>query len=645
MSGSGSRRMPVGAETMNGGGVHFRVWAPGHDAVSVSLDGGAVLAALQPDADGYFSGLVRDARPGSNYVFRLADGRELPDPASRFQPAGPHGPSQVVDPDAFPWTDRAWAGPGEVRHVVYEMHIGTFTAAGTWLAAAGLLPEYARLGITTLEIMPVAEFPGRFNWGYDVAAPFAPAHAYGSPDDMRAFVDRAHALGLAVILDVVYNHLGPDGCYLPSYSHQYVSARHRTDWGDALNFDGPGSAHVRAFFLANVEYWIREFHLDGLRFDATQNIYDSGSPHILAEMVGRARAAAAPRRVWLVAENEPQDADLLRPAELGGFGMDAAWNDDFHHSARVALTGRAEAYYQDHRGAPQEFVSAAKHGFLFQGQYYSWQRQGRGTPALDVPATRFVTYLENHDQVANSAHGSRLHQLASPARLRAMTALLLLQPAHAMLFQGQEFAASSPWVFFADHEQRLARRVYAGRREFLTQFPSIAGADAQRRIADPAVPETFARCRLDHGERGVNEHAWRLHADLIRLSREDPVFAARDAGGLDGAVIGPAALVLRLPGAAGDDRLLIVNLGDDIRAGSIPEPLLAPPRHRTWELLWSSEDPAYGGGGTTHPEAADGWRIAGNAAVVLAAVPSPVPPPGPAGARQQTAAKVETAHD
>jgi maltooligosyltrehalose trehalohydrolase len=618
------RRFPVGAELVAGGGVHFRVWAPDQPKLELVLEPGGGAIPMGAEAGGYFSAYSAAAAPGTLYRYRLADGTLAPDPAARYLPQGPHGPAAVVDPDAYRWTDRDWGGVRAERQVVYELHVGTFTPPGTWRAAADELTELALLGVTTLEVMPVAEFPGRFNWGYDGVAPFAPTRVYGTPDDFRFFVDTAHGLGLAVILDVVYNHLGPDGCYLRKFARAYFSRR-TTDWGDAINFDGEGCAGVRAYFLATVEYWIREFHIDGLRLDATDSIYDDSVPHILQEMVERARVAAGERRVWIVAENEPQDTTLIRPASSGGYGFDAAWNDDFHHSALVALTGRAEAYTADFRGTPQEFISAAKWGYLFQGQYCSWQRKRRGSPAFGLPARAFVNFLQNHDQVSNSVEGRRGHQLASAGEWRALTALLLLMPGSALLFQGQEFNASAPFLFFADHVPELAVRVHAGRREFMSQFPSAASPEAQQRIPDPADETTFLRSKLDRAERLRNGEAVRMHRDLIRLSRTDAVFAAQDATRLHGAVLSEHAFLLRYVTSDADDRLLLVNLGTTLRLDVAPEPLLAPPHAMRWRLIWSSEDPAYGGQGLAEPESDGGWVAPGHATVVLAPRPRAAP--------------------
>ena len=619
--------MPVGAEVLPGGGVHFRVWAPRRRRVEVVVEGGPGEGSgpveLRPGEGGWFAGTVAAAAAGTLYRYRLDGGDAFPDPASRFQPRGPHGPSEVIDPTTFRWTDGGWPGARLAGQVLYELHVGCFTPEGTWEAAARELPELARAGVTLLEVMPVAEFPGRFGWGYDGVDLFAPTRLYGRPDDFRRFVDRAHAAGLGVILDVVYNHLGPDGNYLSQFSDTWFTDRHRTEWGEPLRFYGPGSAGVREFYLANAAYWIREFHLDGLRLDATQNVYDTSEPHVLAELARAAREAAGERSIVVVAENEPQEAALVRAPGRGGFGMDALWNDDFHHAAIVALTGRRDAYYKDYRGTPQELVSAARWGFLYQGQRYAWQGQRRGEPAYDLAAPAFVHYLQNHDQVANSLAGERLHRLTSPGRLRALTALTLLSPQTPMLFMGQEFAASAPFLYFADHEPELAARVHAGRREFLAQFPGLSAPELQARIPDPADPETFRRCRLDLGERETHGEWYALHRDLLRLRREDAAFRAQDAARLHGAVLADEAFCLRwrVDGGAGD-RLLIVNLGVETDLTPAPEPLLAPPAGSRWTVLWHSEEPRYGGTGIpTVEEAAGAWCLPGEAAVVLAPGP------------------------
>ncbi len=624
-----ARRFPIGAEIL-GDGVHFRVWAPNMQQVEVCLDDPTSddpVFPMQPEKDGYFSTHVRGLGPGGLYWFRQVGQEQLiPDPASRYQVRGPHGPSQVVDPSAYRWNDEDWSGVTLEGQVLYEMHVGTFTMPGTWKAAAERLEDLADLGVTVIEMMPITDFPGRFGWGYDGVNLFAPTHLYGGPDDLRAMIDQAHQIGLGVILDVVYNHLGPDGNYLPLFSENYFSRTHRTDWGEAINFDGPQAEHVREYFLTNATYWIREFHFDGLRLDATHDMVDHSQRHILAELTDTVRRAAGDRSVILVGENEPQRAQLFHSPTAGGFGIDAVWNDDFHHSAMVRLSGRAEAYYSDYLGKPQEFISLAKRGFLYQGQWYSWQKNPRGTPVLDIAPARFVTFIQNHDQVANTAKGQRAGHGASAGRLKAMTAYWLLSPGTPMLFQGQEFAAPNPFYYFADHRPELAEKVNEGRREFMRQFPSIAQPDVQAQLPDPADPATFVRCKLLFGQEPTNEAIYQFHRDLLRLRREDPVFSAQEAGALDGAVLGEGAFVLRFFGGDQDDRLLLVNFEADLRLLPMPEPLLAPPQGKEWQLLLSTEDLKYGGHGTPPLDSEGIWLLPGQAAIVLAAAASETAP-------------------
>jgi maltooligosyltrehalose trehalohydrolase len=615
------RRLPMGAEFRDGE-VNLRVWAPAARRVEAHFeahrDSDTRVVELAPEGGGYFSGTAM-VPVGTCYRFRLDDSDQLlPDPASRFQPTGPHGPSQVVDPAAFRWSDEAWPGVQPQGQVIYEMHIGAFTPAGTWQSAADQLDELKRLGVTLLEIMPIGEFPGKFGWGYDGVQLFAPYHEYGLPEDFRAFTDAAHAAGLGVILDVVYNHVGPEGNYLKFFAPEYFTDRYENDWGEAINFDGPDCGPVREFFVANAAYWIEEFHLDGFRLDATQQIFDSSKPHILTELIEAARQRAGRRSIIFVGENEPQHAHIVRKPGHGGFGADALWNDDFHHSAMVALTCRNEAYYSDYTGSPQEFTSSAKWGFLYQGQHYRWQKNRRGALAFDLPPEAFVNFIQNHDQVANSARGERVHALSSPGIFRAITALLLLGPATPMLFMGQEFGASAPFLYFADMPESLAREVEKGRRKFLSQFRTLAEPEVQRLLARPDDPRTFQRCKLDFAERERHREIYRLHKDLLELRRNDGRLRLQIPRGLDGAVLGNRAFVLRFfSSPAGDDRLLLINLGCDIRYDPAPEPLLAPTDGDPWKILWSSENVAYGGNGTPPLENEDGWWIPGAAAILL----------------------------
>ena len=615
-----SRRLAVGAEVVPSG-VHVRLWAPKRRRVELVLEGPGSTAArhgLAPEGTGYFSGLIEGMRSGSRYRFRLDGQGPFPDPASRFQPEGPPGPSQVVDPGAYRWSDGNWKGVELRGQVIYELHAGTFTRAGTWAAAAEALSKLRGI-CTVVELLPVADFAGDFGWGYDGVNLFAPSRLYGSPDDLRAFVDRAHALGLGVLLDVVYNHLGPDGNYLTQFSDDYLSQRHKTEWGAAINYDGENSGPVRELVLANAGYWIDEFHFDGLRLDATQSIFDDSMPHVLAEIGGRVRSSAAGRKTIVIVENEPQDTSLLRSRESGGQGLDAAWNDDFHHSALVALTGHADAYFSDHRGSAQELLSAMKHGYLFQGQRYAWHGKRRGAPAFGIPPERFVVFLENHDQVANSGRGERIHRRVSPGRLRAMRALLMLGPCTPMLFQGEEYGSSSRFTYFAHHEGELARLVRTGRAEFMAQFPAWKTEEVRAALLDdPALLSTFELCKLDADERERDSEFGPFFRDLFALRRGDATVRDQAAHGMDGAVLAPAAFVLRLFGPPGaGDRLLVVNLGPDCTLVPAPEPLLAPPLGCRWALLWSSDDSRYGGDGGESDETNEGWRLRGESTVLL----------------------------
>ncbi len=502
--------------------------------------------------------------------------------------------------------------------IVYEMHLGTFTNSGTWRSAAEKLAYLKQTGITLIEVMPVADFPGKFGWGYDGVQPFAPASIYGTPNDMRDFVNKAHELCIGVVLDVVYNHIGPEGNYLPKFSRHYLTDKYKTDWGQAINFDGQESQPVREFFRENAAYWIREFHLDGLRLDATQDIHDESKPHIITEIGEAARRAAGSRSILLIGENETQDTNLIKPVTDGGYGLDALWNDDLHHSAMVALTGKAEAYYSDYRGAAQEFVSALKHGYLYQGQWYRWQKKRRGSSNLGLPKPTMVTFIQNHDQIANSARGKRVSELSAPGVLKAVTAVMLLGPGTPMLFQGQEFGASTPFLFFADHKPDLAKKIRQGRVDFLEQWRSLRLPDMKKCMADPCSDATFRRSKLDFIEVDRHRELYALHRDLIRLRREDPVLSRQGADGIDGAVLSASAFVIRFfsPGFS-SDRLLVVNLGIELELSPSPEPLLACPGGARWKKLWSSDDSRYGGCGTPAVDADESWVIPGHAALLL----------------------------
>ena len=479
--GPSTRRYVHGAETC-GDGASFRVWAERAGSVELVLGDGREIA-LAPEAGGWFSANVPAVGPGAPYAFRLDGGEPLADPASRAQVSGPDSWSVLVDPTAYRWKHRDWQGIPAHGQVLYEIHVGTFTKRGTWAAAAERLPHLAALGVTVMEMMPIADFRGRFGWGYDGALSYAPTGLYGAPDDLRAFVDAAHGHGIGVILDVVYNHFGP-GNRFAEFSDRWFTDRYENEWGDSLNFDGEGCGPVRDYVAENAAYWIDEFGFDGLRLDATQALFDASADHIIARIAREARAAAGGRRVLLVAENEPQQTRLARPTAEGGYGLDALWNDDFHHSAHVALTGRREAYYHDYRGAPQEFVSAARYGYLFQGQRYDWQNEPRGTPASRC--RRRLRQLPREPRSGRQL-GARpaAARAASHARLRAHDGAAPAVAADADAVPGAGVLGSAPFHFFADQGPELDPSLAEGRAEFLVQFPGLRDPASRWRLPDP----------------------------------------------------------------------------------------------------------------------------------------------------------------
>lgn len=607
----------LGAWPVSGERTRFRVWAPRRTRVEVALEAGGRLQhlPLARGAEGLFEG-EHPAPVGARYRYRLDGGEAFPDPCSRFQPEGPHGPSEVIDPGAFRWTDAGWRGLSPDGQVLYEVHVGTATPGGTYASLEAELPRLRDLGITALELMPVHTFPGRFNWGYDGVTLFAPAPPYGRPEALRRLVDRAHALGLGVLLDVVYNHLGPDGNHLSQYSERYFSDRYPKEWGDPLNFDGEESRGVREFVLQNAAAFVSEYHLDGLRMDATQSLYDASPLHIAAEVTIRVRAAAAPRRVLLIAENEPQDVRCVLSPEQGGWGMDAQWVDDLHHTARVAASGSAEAYCQDYRGSARELLGCALRNGLYQGQWYAWQGKRRGTPLRTVPPRAAVTYLQNHDQVANTLRGERLHVAAGEPRARALTALWLLMPQTPLLFMGQEYFAPRPFLYFVDHrDPGLQATVSRGREEFLAQFPTARAAIQDVGAHPPSGEAAFRASTLDPRDRDARPDIVAFHRELLRLRREEPALRHRP----DGAALDEARLVLRWDGdRPEEDRLLLFNFGCDVPLLPCSEPLLAaPPGHR-WTLLFSSEESRWGGRGALAPDGLGPWSLPGQCTILMA---------------------------
>lgn len=600
-------------------GTTFRLWALGRQKAFVTIQGRGSFE-LQSLQDGYFSAHILGVEAGERYMFRLDDRDPVPDLASRSQPDGNDGFSEVVA-NQYTWTDGNWAGPGPTNQVIYELHIGTFTQEGTWRAALLKLSDLKALGVTVIQLMPIATFRGAFGWGYDTSLLYAPFAPYGTPDDMRSFVDAAHARGLGVILDVVYNHAGL-GNHFAAYSEHYFTSRYEIEWGAGFNFDDyeHGAGAVRDFIVGNAVYWVAEFHLDGLRLDAVQAMHDSSDKHIVAEIIGAVRAASEPRTAYFVVENQPQQRQMIEIPAQGGFGADAMYSDDFQHSIRVAATGHNDFYYRDYLGTPQELVSALKYGFLYQGQRSNMRGQAYGTYNLHTPAHHFVHFLENHDQVANSATGERLSSLMSPARLRTITSLLLLGPQTPCLFQGQEFGSTKPFLYFLGLDGDQAQEVAAGRRKSLTNFPSVADPIVQQNLADPAEPETFQRSKLEWSQALSNSGLLALHRDLLAMRRSIRAFSHTSPRHIDGAVLGEAAFLVRYVTPAPEEhRLLLVNLGRDVAMAVTPEPLLAPPDGYQWALSWSSEHPDYGGAGRRPVDPAKEWILPGDCAVLLEA--------------------------
>ncbi|MDA8390263.1 MAG: malto-oligosyltrehalose trehalohydrolase [Gammaproteobacteria bacterium] len=514
--------MRFGAGVQADGSVRLALWAPAARTVEVGMQRGASVdyAVLEESTGGFFTLTTTALQAGDHYSYRI-DGRpfDVPDPASRFQPRDVHGPSEVIDPMAFAWEDEAWAGRPWEDAVLYELHVGAFTAAGTFAAAQRHLAALARLGLTAIELMPIAEFPGRWNWGYDGVLPFAPDARYGRPEDLKRFIQAAHALGLMVILDVVYNHFGPEGNYLGLYAPQFFTSRHKTPWGDGINFDGAGSAVVREFFISNALYWLEEYHIDGLRLDAVHAMTDGSPCHILAELAATIRTQVTGRHCHLILENDRNEARYLRRRPDNGVeAYTAQWDDDVHHALHVLLTGECSGYYADYRDQPaQKLARGLSEGFIYQGEPSSYRSGAlRGEPSADLPPAAFVFFLQNHDQVGNRAMGERISRLADECAVQAATVLLLLAPSPPLLFMGEEWGCRQPFPFFCDFSADVAEAVHQGRRQEFAAFPQFHGA-ALARIPDPLAQETFLSARLAWEEIGTPAaRAWLdLHSTLL----------------------------------------------------------------------------------------------------------------------------------
>ena len=555
-------RMPFGAELQADGRVRFRLWAPPHRKLRIELDGQA--RAMRPVGEGWHELVTDRARAGTRYRFVLSDGLRVPDPASRYQPGDVHGPSEVVDPGAYVWCDAGWSGRPWEEAVVYELHVGAFTPEGTFRAAIGKLDHLFALGVTTIEIMPIGDFPGRRNWGYDGVLPYAPDSSYGRPEDLKALVEAAHARGLMVLLDVVYNHFGPEGAYIHPIAQQTFTDHHKTPWGAAINFDGPQSGPVREFVIHNALYWIEEFHFDGLRLDAVHAILDDSPKHLLEELAERVRAAAPDRHIHLILENEENRAKRLTRDENGEpRWYTAQWNDDVHHTLHVAASGETKGYYADYKGDTEKLGRALAEGFAFQGELMPYCGRPRGEPSANLPPTAFVAFIQNHDQVGNRAFGDRVTDFASTAAVRAIAAVYLLLPQIPMLFMGEEWGAAQPFPFFCDFGPELADAVRRGRRDEFARFPEFQDPKARERIPDPLAQETFTSAKLGWGDIARVPHAgwldWYRRVLATRHAEIVPVLAAiREAGRYE--VLGEGAVIVRWQLGEGGVLVLAANL-------------------------------------------------------------------------------------
>nr|WP_261322286.1 malto-oligosyltrehalose trehalohydrolase [Rhizobium leguminosarum] len=572
-------------------GILYRLWAPLHESVSLKLEG-APPRPMQASEGGWHRCTVPEADVGTLYRFVLPDGSEVPDPASRFQPQDAHGPSEVVDLSFYRWKTSDWTGRPWEEMVIYEMHIGCFTPEGTFKAAIERLDHLRGLGVTALQIMPLSEFPGRYSWGYDGVLPYAPDSSYGRPEDFMALVDAAHQRGISVFLDVVYNHFGPDGNYIPAYAPLFTD-HHKTPWGNGINYDGDGSEVIREFIIENAIYWITEFRLDGFRFDAVHAIKDDSAEHLIHALARRVRAAAANRQVHLIVENEENDSDLLQRDKNGKVKLfTAQWNDDVHHVLHITATGETFGYYADYAGDAGKLGRALAEGFVFQGEHMPYRGASRGRPSAHLPPTAFISFIQNHDQIGNRALGDRV-LASSPADVgKAVAAIYLLAPEIPMLFMGEEWGAREPFPFFCDFDEDLNEKVRKGRREELSRLPGFDADD----LLDPTAPSTFAAAKLDWSKRTSSEvlEFYRTLLDL-RHRRIVPLLKGAGAGNAVYRSAGSALAVdwtlaqnrhLHLHANLGAEAAPLVSQQDDgetiFRLGGSDDGKLAP-----WTVIWS----------------------------------------------------------
>lgn len=586
--------MKIGARYLSGHRCEFVVWAPLHQSVAVQLvPPAARLIPLQPADDGYWRVTAADIHPGDRYCYALDGGPPRPDPVSHAQPEDVHGPSQIIDHDAFAWGDHAWRGIPPAEMILYELHVGAFTPEGTCDAIIPRLDALRELGVKAVELMPVAPFPGARNWGYDGVYPFAVHHAYGGPDGLKRLVNACHARNLAVVLDVVYNHLGPEGNYLAEFG-PYFTDKYTTPWGSAINFDDAWSDGVRNYFIENALHWFTHYHIDALRLDAIHGIMDHSATPLLQELAERTAAwsAATGRTVSLIAESDRNDARILRPAALGGDGLDAQWSDDFHHALHTLLTGETQGYYEDF-GTIAQLATALREGFVYSGQYSRYRKRRHGNSSADRPADQFVVYAQNHDQVGNRLHGERLSQLVSFEALKLTAGSVALAPAVPLLFMGEEYGEETPFLYFVSHtDPGLIEAVRRGRKEEFRAF-RWSGEPP-----DPQADETFLRSKIDWKRRETGRHRvlLELYRELFRLRRETPPLARPDRNRLEVRAAESSRLLSIRQWTESVEVCCLFNFGDTDADAPAPEQ-----GSRPWELLLDSAEARWEGPGSSLP--------------------------------------------
>ncbi len=581
----------LGAVYLGDGRTRFRVWASRRERVDLHLTAPADrVVPMHPRGNGYFEATADGCPPGTRYLYRLDGEVERPDPASRSQPTTVHGPSEVVDP-AFPWTDLFWHGVPLDKYVIYELHVGTFTPDGTFDAVVPRIPDLVELGVTAVELMPVAQSPGARGWGYDGVYPFAPQNSYGGPAGLKRLVDACHAHGLAVVLDVVYNHFGPEGGYLRDFAH-YFTDRYRTPWGEAVNVDGPKSDEVRRYLVENALYWVHEYHVDGLRLDAIHAIHDETATPFLMELgnvLGR-YATDLNRRVYLVAESDLNDVRVLRPPDLGGLGLDAQWADDLHHCVFTMLAGEESRFHRDYDQF-ELLASAYQHGYAYTGQFSATRERRHGNQPVNLPGRQFVVCLQNHDQIGNRKWGERFGALAGAEAQKLAAGAVLLSPFTPMLFMGEEYGEDAPFLYFTDFsDPALAAAVREGRKR---EFEMAGGDDPP----DPQAEGTFRRSKLDWGLRGRGAHRvlYEFYRELLRLRRDSPALRFPDKERMRVTPL-PEHRVLLVERWDGDDETLIALNFDDR-----PAEVRITLRAGAWDRQLDSADPRWGGPGTPSP--------------------------------------------